>query len=257
MAYRHADWLILWEVDRYFDLTSAQKASLDRTLATTLARHRAEALPTYETFLSQVRDRVRAGLTREDVDWAFATYQTLRADLFERIVSDGGMFLASVSDEQVRYFETAIQKDHQKRVKAVKADSDERLAKRAADTVELAEDWLGPLTAEQKKHMTQLSLAVPDLQAQWLDYQWQTQQEAIATLRSKPTAAELSVRLREWLVHSERRAPPSYRQALADMRTALKELILSIDHIATPRQRAHVVAKLQNLIETIHQLKVS
>ena len=96
-AYRYADWIILWEIDHYFDLTSAQRHDLGLRLTPLLARHRHEAIPQYEAFLLQIRQRLERGLTSQDIDWTYATYDRLRADLFERLVSDGGVFLASMS----------------------------------------------------------------------------------------------------------------------------------------------------------------
>ena len=257
LAYRHADWLILWEVDHYFDLTSEQKASLDRNLKVLLARHRTEALPAYEGFLSQIQERVWSGLRREDVDWGFTTYQNLRADLFERIVGDGAVFLASVDEHQVQYLEQALRKDNQKSDQLLKVGTEERLAKRARATVEFVEDWLGELTADQKRRITTMSRALPDLQGPWLAYQRHQQQELLHQLRIRRSPEVLSAYLRDWLIFPERRAPPAYQRALDDMRAGVKDMILAVDRMATQQQRSHALEKLHSLIDTIHELAVS
>jgi hypothetical protein len=257
LAYRHADWLILWEVDHYFDLTLEQKTSLDRNLKVLLARHRTEALPAYEAFLSQIRERVRSGLAREDVDWAFTAYQRLRADLFERIVGDGAVFLASVDERQVQYLEQALRKGNQKSDRLLKVETEERLAKRARATVDFVEDWLGALTADQKRQITTMSRALPDLQGPWVNYQRHQQQELLHQLRTRQSPEVLSAYLRDWLIFPERQAPPAYQRALEDLRVGTRDMILAVDRMASPQQRSHAIEKLHDLIDTIHELAVS
>lgn len=60
-AYRHADSLIAWQADHYFNLTSEQRSELITRLKSVLSRHRREALPEYERFLAEVRSRVERG----------------------------------------------------------------------------------------------------------------------------------------------------------------------------------------------------
>src|SRR5512141_2690507 len=64
-VYRYADWLILWQVDHYFDLTADQRHDLTQRLTPLLARHRQEAIPQYEAFLTQMRQRLERGLTSQ------------------------------------------------------------------------------------------------------------------------------------------------------------------------------------------------
>ena len=86
LAYSYADRIILWELDHYFDLTSEQRNDLGLRLKSLLARHRHEAIPQYEAGLVQIRQRFEQGLTGQDIDWVYATYDRLRVDLFNRLV---------------------------------------------------------------------------------------------------------------------------------------------------------------------------
>jgi hypothetical protein len=65
----------------YLDLTSDQCRDLSQRLAPLLARHRQEAIPQYVTVLMQSRQRLERGLTKQDIDWVYANYDRLRADL--------------------------------------------------------------------------------------------------------------------------------------------------------------------------------
>jgi len=112
--YRYADWLILWQVDHYVDLTSDQRHDLAQRLTPLLTRHRHESIPQYESFLVQFRQRFERGLTGQDLDGVYASYDRLRADLFDRVVADGGVLLASVDSRQVRILEAALKKTTRK-----------------------------------------------------------------------------------------------------------------------------------------------
>src|SRR3982751_4576670 len=71
LVYNHADWLLLRQLDGYFDLSRSQKAFVSARLNTILERHRREALPHYEAMIQQVQRRIQDGLTETDLDWAF------------------------------------------------------------------------------------------------------------------------------------------------------------------------------------------
>jgi hypothetical protein len=255
LAYRYADRLILWQVDHYFDLTSDQRHELGRQLKPLLARHKHEAIPQYEAALVQVRQRVERGLTSQDVDWAYATYDRLRADLFNRIIADGGMFLASIEPQQVQTLEAALQKENSKIARLVQAPAPERLKKRANATVDELEDWLGSLSKGQKAQIRELSLALPDTQQFWATNQQQRQQDLLALLRQPRTPEGIARELRTILVVSPDLASHAYQDAIRQMRVAMKTMALAIDQRLTADQRRHGVKKLQRFIDQLHALQ--
>lgn len=255
IAYSYADRIILWQLDHYFDLTSEQRDDLGLRLKPLLARHRHEAIPQYETFLVQVRQRLEQGLTSRDIDWAYATYDRLRADLFERLLADGGVFLASVDPRQVRTFEEALQKDNDKTARLVQVPAPERLKKRANATIDELEDWLGSLSKDQQAQIREWSLALPDIQPVVAAYRQQRQKEMLSLLHQPRTPELAAGELRDLLVYPNHTAPQAYQDAVRQMRAAVKTMALSIDRIATATQRRHAVTKLQRLIDQLHTLR--
>lgn len=254
-TYRYADRIILWKLDHYFDLNSDQRHDVVQRLAPLLDRHRHEALPQYETFLREVRQRVERGLSGPDVDWAYATYDRLRTDLFERLVADSGVFLASVDARQVRTFESALEKDHAKAVRLIQTPAPERLKERAQTTLDFVKDWLGRLTKEQQAQIREWSLALPDVEPMWVAYQQQRRQELVALLHQPRTPERITQELRTMFVYHDQTAPQSYQNAVRQMRENAKTMALAIDQQVTPEQRRHAVTKLQRLIDQIHDLQ--
>lgn len=256
LTYRYADWIIIWQVDHYFDLTADQRHDVAERLTPLLARHRHEAIPQYEAFLVQVRQRFERGLTSQDIDWAYATFDRFRADLFDRVVADGGALLASVDSRQVRILEAALQKDHEKAARLVQDPAPERLKKRADATLGWVEDWLGFLSKDQEAQIREWSLALPDTQQAWVAYQQQRQQELLALLHQSRTPERIAGELRTMFVYQDHTAPQAYQDAVRQMRAAIKTMVLAIDQQVTADQRRHAVTKLQRFIDQLHDLQV-
>lgn len=254
-AYRYADRIILWKLDHYFDLNRDQRHDVAQRLTPLLEKHRHEALPQYETFLREIGRRVERGLTGSDIDWAYATYDRLRADLFERLVADTGVFLASVDTKQVRVFESALQKDTAKAARVIQVSMPERLKKRAQTTLDLVKDWLGPLTKEQQAQIRKWSLTLPDMESMWAAYQQQRRQELVTLLHQSRTPERIAQELRAMFVNHDQTAPLSYQNTVRHMRAEAKTEALTLDRSMTPEQRRHALSKLQRLIDQVHDLQ--
>ncbi|MGH7231732.1 MAG: DUF6279 family lipoprotein [Nitrospiraceae bacterium] len=253
-AYRHADWLVLWKVDHYFDLTKDQKVFVRARLKELLARHRHDALPAYEQFLSEIKLKSSDGLNRQEVDWIFSSYTELRADLLARIVSDSASFLTSVNEQQIQNLAEAFREDTEKKERVLKQKADARLAARATETLDRLKDWLGPLTREQKERVIQLSRSLPDMLGARLEFHMSRQHEVVRLLRTTRDPHVISQHLQDWLIFPEKSNPSQYQRALDEMKSAVKEMVIAVDHLITPQQRAHAQAKLQELINDIHAL---
>ncbi len=254
--YRYADWIILWQADHYLDLTSDQRHDLAQRLTSLLARHRREAIPQYEAFLVQIRQRFERGLTNQDLEWVFTNYDRLRNDLVNRVITDSGILLASIDSSQVRTLEAAFQKDTSKAVRLAQAPVLERLKKRADEIIDGLEDWLGSLSKVQEAQIRELSLSFPDTQQFWVTYQQQRQQELVALLRQPRTSENLSRELRALLVfYPDPTAPQAYQDVIRQMRDAVKPMALAVDQQVTVDQRRHAVTKLQRLIDQLHELQ--
>ena len=253
--YRYADWLILWQVDHYVGLTSDQRHDLAQRLTPLLARHRHEAIPEYASFLAQFRQRFERGLTSQDIDWVYASYDRLRADLFDRVVTDGGILLASIDSRQVRTLEAALQKDLEKAARLVHAPTTERLKKRADATLDWLEDWLGSLSKDQEAQIREWSFGLPDIQQASVSFQQQRQQELLALLHHSRTPESVAGELRTMFVYQDHTAPQAYQDAVRQMRAAAKVMALAIDQQVTAGQRHRAVTKLQRLIDQLHNLQ--
>lgn len=253
-VYRHADWLMLHKLDQYFDLNAEQRKDVTGRIQALLARHRREALPQYEAFLVQIHQRLERGLTGEDVDWFYTSFDRLRDDLFDRLVIDGGVFLASVNQAQTVTLERAMRKDNEKAARLATGPAPERLKKRADSTVEVVKDWTGSLSKDQRNQIVAWSYNLPDTQPMFFRYREEQQRELLSLLQHPRTPELATQKLRAALVHQEQTAPPWYLQSVQDWRKGIKELAPRIDRTLSAAQRRYALDKLQRLIAQIRDL---
>jgi hypothetical protein len=245
---------MLHKLDQYFDLNAEQRKDVTDRIQTILARHRREALPQYEAFLMQIHQRLERGLTGEDVDWFYASFDRLRDDLFDRLVADGGVFLASVNQTQTVTLERAMQKDNEKAAKLATGSAQDRLKKRADNTIEVVKDWTGSLSKDQRNQIIAWSYSLPDSQPMFFRYREEQQRELLTLLRQPRTPQLAEQRLRAVLVHQEQSAPAWYLHAVQEWRKGITELAPRIDRTLTASQRRYALDKLQRLITQVRDL---
>ena len=253
-GYRHADWMISWQLDHYLDLTAGQRRDVTARLKPLLDRHRTEAIPQYEQFLKELQQRVSRGLTREDLEWMYASYDRFRADLFERAVPDGSALLMTVSERQVRNLEDVFRKEEHKFVRTLQGSTSKRLEERTRKMLAMAEDWLGPLSAEQVARISPFTKALPDTQPVIWHYRRQRQQELLTLLRRPASLEDMSRELRMIFVQPDQTAPAGYREMISELRASLTILLLEADRLLTLQQRRKAVTSIQRLIDDLHGL---
>ena len=256
LLYNHADWLITRQIDGYFDLTRSQKHFVASRLDGILTHHRREALPRYESVVRQARERVQDGLSTDDLDWVFVQYDQLRTDLFSRFAPDGAEFVRQVNEPQVTTLKKALQSRLAREEDLLRDTVQARLSKRTERFLALAREWLGPLSSQQEKEITRVTMSFPDTLPAWYAHQVHRHEQLIALIESRHSS-ETASRLRDWLVQQDADSDPHFAEVLTQLRRHITMLALTLDRSATPEQRRHFVAKLDDLTNTIQRLRAT
>ena len=256
LLYNHADWLIARQIDGYFGLNRTQKTFVSSRLSGILAHHRREALPRYETVLGEAHTRVADGLTDDDLDWVFAQYDYLRADLFGRFVSDGAEFVQQVNDPQVLQLKQALQTRLAKDEGLLRDDAAKRLAKRTERMLGLAREWMGPLSAAQEQDIVRLTMGFPDTLPAWYAHQMYRHEQLLSLFESRKSD-QTAARLQEWLVHQDQDANPRFAEMTKQLRRHIAELVITLDRSATPVQRRHFLSKLDEVAAMVRRLQAA
>jgi Family of unknown function (DUF6279) len=252
LVYNHADWLLTRQIDQYFELTRSQRSFVSTRLTALLEHHRHEALPQYEDVIHQVSIRIQRGLTGEDVDWAFRQYDHLKTDLFGRFAPDGADFLRLVRDSQLPHVKRKLHDRLVEQEALLREPVQARIATRTERMLKLVREWLGPLSQEQERQITELAMAFPDTVPLVYAHQLRRNDQFMTVLDLR-MQTDSAAKLRAWLIEQE--TDRSYLEATREFRQHVKVLLLALDRMATPAQRRHVLAKLDDVARTIHTLR--
>jgi Family of unknown function (DUF6279) len=254
LFYNHADWLLTRQIDQYFDLTRSQRSFVSARLSALLEHHRQEALPQYEDVIRDAATRIQRGLTGDDVDWAFTQYDRLKIDLFGRFASDGADFLRLVRDSQLPHVKRKLRERLAGQEALLREPAQARTATRRDQMLKLVREWLGLLSREQERQIAELVTAFPDTVPLVYAHQLRRNDQLMAVLDLR-MQTDSPTKLHAWLIDQE--TDRSYLEATREFRQHVKVLLLALDRTATPDQRRHVLAKLDDLARTVRALRAT
>lgn len=250
LGYDYVDWVILWKLDDFFELTSEQKEFLNPQVDQLLNWHKTNELPLYVSLLRQVQEKAQDRLTEAELDWIYNQTEKLGDRMVKHVAPDFAVFLASLEEEQIeRFSKSFLQMDEQ-----LKLSSDESQEKLAEATIERAEEWLGNLSDDQKEQITQLRESIPDISAERLDNREKMMGTLVVFLRQRADAKAIEEKLLE-LMDFESTSSVEYDQLAAAQRKASNNMLLAIDQMLTHSQRTHFLQKLDNLIEDVEDIQ--
>ncbi|MCE2679924.1 MAG: DUF6279 family lipoprotein [Burkholderiales bacterium] len=153
LGYSQTDRITLWWLDRYLDLSSAQKELLRPQLAQTLAWHKEKELPLY---VSLIETQVEPLLAKENISqkelMKVIDIMELRyTALAQKAGSAAEPALSKMDSTQIAFVKQAFEKSNKKfKSKHLDTPMAEIRKRRADDFVDLLDDWFGTLTEAQK-----------------------------------------------------------------------------------------------------------
>ena len=253
-GYSYADWVILWKLDDFFDLTSEQREFLNPQVDQHLIWHKTKELPLYISFLKQVREKSQDDLTDPELDWIYDQIEEHRKKIVKRIAPDFSVFLASLKEEQIEYFNNYLPQMNEHLLEQLELPPDERQEKREEETLERVEEWVGKLSDDQKTRIIQLSRSIPDISKEGLKHHEEIGSKRVVFLRQREAVPDIEEQLLEWFVDFERTYSLEYRQVVIAQHKASKYMIIGIDQMLTSSQRSHFLKKLDELIEEVEDI---
>ncbi|MCX7961427.1 MAG: DUF6279 family lipoprotein [Burkholderiales bacterium] len=243
LAYNHAETLLAWQANSWFDLHGELAEERDRRIAAFVAWHRANALPQYARLAEEAARRLERGLTRADVEWG---YDAVFAQLRQAIragAREAAPLLDRLSPENLSHFEARLAEDNRKFAREhVRPKAEERRRQRLRRMIERLEDWLGELSEAQRERVRRYNDRMPLTGEMRARERGRLQQELLAMLRAR----EATLRLADWAPHWDRQREPDYAEVVARNRTELVNMLLELDGTLSTEQRAAAVARLRS-----------
>ena len=151
--------------------------------------------------------------------------------------------LLTATDEQIDFLEEKLEEDNEEYRKDLDAGPDERLAKRAEDTVESIESWTGRLSRDQRALVTQLSQSLPDNDDAWYEYGLIQQDKLMVMLRSGTDAGTLEQFLSDWWL-GDNAESEAIVEGMEEMRPLVQEMVVQIFNNLEDDQLDSIVRRL-------------
>jgi hypothetical protein len=264
LGYNNADTLLLYSLDRYFDLDDTQEKLAQERVRALLAWHRRTQLADYAQLLDDAQRRLDASpaapLTGADVLALQGQMGTRLLTIGQQAAPDLALLARSLSDAQLQYFSDRLAADNAKLRKereqaARRGDfsAEAQNAERIKRSLERARDWLGPLTREQEDLVRSAAQRRPDGEQRWLEERERRQRALVAVLQRirveqlapDAGAALLTAYFNEIAepVAAERRA------SVQSTREANAQLIAQLLNSATPEQKGALIKRLRGYAE--------
>ena len=246
VAYDNADLFLRWQANSYFDFEGEQSEELDRRIAALLAWHRAGALPQYARLAGEASARMRRGIQREDLEWAYDSVKAQVREALGAAAAESAGLLDSLTPGQISHFEQRLAEDNRKFVKEqVQGTVEERHKLRVRRNVERLEDWFGTLDEVQVERVQRYSARAP-FSAELRDRDRRRRQaELLVMLRAR----EAKQRLAQWTQAWDQGRERVYADAARATEAEYFDLLLDLDRMLTPAQREACAARLKKYAE--------
>lgn len=246
MAYDNADTFLHWKATSYVDVRGADSDELDERIDAFLDWHRAKALPQYARIARDASRRVGKGLSPEDLVWGYDSFVAQARESLRAAAERIAPMLDRLNAQQLAHFEQRFAEENRKfareNLRGSEKDRRKRRAKRAVDRLE---DWVGKLSPAQLERVRQYSERAPladDLRDR---DRKRLQSEFLAMLRAR----EAQKRLPDAGANFDRGRDPAYAAASEANRKEYFSLILDLDRMLVPEQRAKAAGRLRGFAD--------
>lgn len=255
LTYNNADVLARFRASDYVTFTPAQAEQFKSRFAALHQWHRSQELPAYVQLLRAAGDRLEKGLSRDDVAWAIGNARVRYRRIAARAASDAAPILATLTADQLQQVEKRFAENNRRYAREfLEGDSRRLQYRRAAQLEAYFRDWIGPLSERQTERVDRFADDYGRMQALRLDDRKRTQQEALAILRTERDAGRLGARLAALFSQPEEGRTADYRAAFARYEAGLASLIVDMDRLLTPGQRARAQRRAQDYAEDLAAL---
>ncbi|GLT18392.1 hypothetical protein GCM10007938_21710 [Vibrio zhanjiangensis] len=246
-VYNNIDWIVIEYVDDFVELTDEQETLISNTLERLTAWHKAHELPNYIEHLNQLIELDPSTLTLDDIQQQETKLQAHTQRLLHHLAPDILLLAKQLSDEQVEELMDSIRVRHTRYKKKYQKLSEQEIrAHYGKKLTENIEDWLGPLSREQKQWIAEWTSELYVTSYDWIDHQTKMRVE-ISTLLSRRSDERYFVPHFEQLMFD----PTSfYAQALQQKidhnRATAHQYLVKIINSVSPKQTRHYRQELKD-----------
>lgn len=248
LAYRYADWGIVWWVDDYIPMTQEQESRLEQDIRNLRQWHCSTELPRYSQWLTRLKSDVRSGNFDEPT---VARHQeklfSFFPPLMDRAKPAAVRLLSTLTDEQVRQLAANMKDSQQELEEELLADNPQQTrVARTERTTERVERWLGPLNGSQRETVSRWSEARGKQTEIWLEGRRNWQEALLEALKERDSNG-FSDRIGYLIDNNEEVRGERYQKMMVESRTAIAELMTGLLQQADERHLDHFLGRAAEL----------
>jgi len=259
LGYNNADWLLTWQIDDYFDLTSDQEDFVEERLENLISWHRNSELPRYSEIVDEMILRAQRGISGEDYQWAINQFLDVYQTTINKAIPDATTFLMGLDSSQISYYieQTAHRYEAHENKEQPQRTEQEQKERRYDRTIERMEEWFGELDDSQKESIKELSYQLPLRYKYFREDRLRRHNAFIALLKSDLPEEQFSAKLKTHFSDFNAGRSEEYKQATAAYNEASKEMAVEISKILNNSQKEHAFERVRSYQVDIIELASS
>lgn len=227
-----------------FALHGQDKATAERFIRELHKWHRQKELPRYIQVIDGLSDRLRDGMSEDDLRWLQQQGDEAILRLAEQLAPQSAEVLSHLSEEQLRHADRKMEKSERERFERLDQSEDKYYAYRLENTKKTLKTWIGSYTDEQLAIFASFHRQDRDEERKRREATRKNRASLLAAIRNKAPVAELSSMIRHWFTTRQTHPAPDYQQSEAQQQALYNQLILRVDKTLSATQRAHLLSEL-------------
>ncbi|HEX6007902.1 MAG TPA: DUF6279 family lipoprotein [Burkholderiales bacterium] len=257
LGYGHLDTYAAWKAHEYFDLDAHQKDEFLRRFNRLHEWHRYEQLPDYAAFLATARKRLDKPLHSEDVDWFIDGVKVRYARVVSHATGDAVALLYTITPAQLEALRRQWEKDSRRFVREYRltGSAEDIKRARARRTLEQVREWVGALSPEQEARIVSMSDALPMTEKLRHEDRVRRQREFLQLMAQRGEDRKaFAERLGRWLIDWDKGRAPEYERRSREWYAQRVAMVIEIERMLTPHQRAVVLGRIDDYIADFARL---
>ncbi|HEX2331751.1 MAG TPA: DUF6279 family lipoprotein [Burkholderiales bacterium] len=250
-AYDNADAYVRWQIHSYIVVEGQDADELDERIDEFHAWHRKNALPKYVTIAHEAAQRFSDGLSHADVVWGYDSARAQARESLRKAAELVAPLLDRLTPEQIAGMERRIAEENRTFYRDnLRGSERDRRARRARNAINRLEDWVGKLTQAQVQRVREYAERAPLTDELRDRDRKRLQKDVVAIVRAQQARSRLPERVANW----EKGREPAYLAALEAWREQYFAMLLDVDRMLTPEQRARGLGHMRRYADDFEAL---
>lgn len=258
-GYVNGDSLVYWWINGYVSFDDDQKFVARKQLVELFAWHRQTQLKDYAQLMTGFQQRIQRAawqpVTPSEIVDDYAAIRKRIKTTIERALPDLAGLALTLQPRQLQHLEHKFASSNDEyRDEFMRGALDARQSGRLKKVMKQAEYWFGDFSREQEAQILVVLRTTPLNNEIWLGERQRRQQEMLRMLRKiqteKPDRHAALAMLKSYTSRGfEIFTYDEHPQFFDASREGVAKVVATIINVATPKQRAHAVKRLQQWID--------